>query len=737
MDNFTTVKNLIHTNHDNQEKIHGIVERVTFHSEETGFCVLRIKAKSHRDLVTVIGNSATIHAGEYIQGQGFWHNDKQHGLQFKATHLQVTTPTSEEGILKYLSSGMIKGIGSHFAKRLIQAFGKEVFDVIENHPLRLSEVDGIGKKRKEQIIKAWGEQKYIREIMVFLQSYGVGTARAVRIYKTYGDHAIAIVKADPYKLALDIRGIGFKSADKIAMQLGIAKDSMLRASAGVRHVLQLLCDKGHCAVPHTELVAESVTLLAIDESIITNAISKEIGSEHIVADLINEIPCVFPASLFQAEVSVAKHIARLSLARLPWHNIDFDKAIPWVEDKTKLALSDSQRKAIACALTHKVSIITGGPGVGKTTVVNSILHIIRAKRIPFMLCAPTGRAAKRLSETTSQAAKTIHRLLEYDPQHHGFAYNQDNPLPTSFLIIDESSMIDIALMNHVLKALPNDCALLLVGDVDQLPSVGPGAVLANCIDSGKIATAKLNKIFRQAASSKIITNAHRVNAGQMPIVHDASDTLSDFYVLYTKAVEDISAKLIDLVKQRIPKRFHFNPLHDIQVLTPMNRGGLGTQSLNLALQAQLNPTPSQKITKFGWTYAPGDKVIQNVNNYDKDIFNGDIGFIEKLDLEEQSLWIDFEGRLIEYAFTELDEISLAYAISIHKSQGSEYPAVVIPLATQHYTLLVRNLLYTAITRGKKLVVLVAQKKAVAIAIHQVDSSKRITKLANRINQLLT
>lgn len=719
-----------------QEQISGIVERVTFHSEESGFCVLKVKVKGHRDLVAVIGNSASIGAGEYIEGTGLWFNDKNHGLQFKTTHLKSTTPTSEDGILKYLSSGMIKGIGPHYAKKLIDAFGKDVFEVIEKSPKKLSKIEGIGKKRYKMILAAWSEQKYIREIMIFLQSHGVSTARAVRIYKTYGDNAINVVKDNPYRLALDIRGIGFKSADQIAMQLGVPKDSIQRAQAGVHHVLQEMCNNGHCAVTHQDLVQNSVTLLETEEDIITAAIATELATEKIIADSIADQPCVFPVSLYQAEVSVCAHLKRLIQAKLPWGDIDFDKAIPWVEEKTGLALSDSQQAAIRLALSNKVSIITGGPGVGKTTVVNSIINIMRAKKIPFLLCAPTGRAAKRLTETTTLPAKTIHRLLEFDPSSFGFNYNQDNPLDTKLLIVDETSMIDIVLMNSLLKALPDDCGLLLVGDVDQLPSVGPGAVLANCIHSGVMPTAVLDQIFRQAATSHIITNAHRVNAGQMPLVHDDPDTLTDFYTLYSKEPESIFDKVIDLVTTRIPARFRFDPVREIQVLTPMNRGGLGTQALNIALQRKLNPSPLNKVQKFSWTYAPGDKVIQNVNNYDKEVFNGDIGFILKVDNEEQQCIIDFDGREICYEFNELDEINLAYAISIHKSQGSEYPAIVIPLATQHYALLVRNLLYTGMTRGKQLVVLVAQKKAVAIAIRNVDTSKRLTKLEARLQQAL-
>ena len=715
------------------ERLAGSIERITFHSEESGFCVLRVKVKSQRDVVTVIGNAVTIAPGEYIECLGFWINDKTHGLQFKTTELKTVRPSTIEGITKYLASGMVKGIGPHFAKQLVKTFGEAVFEIIEQTPNRLREVPGIGEKRYTQIISAWAEQKVIRDIMVFLQSHCVGTARAVRIYKTYGEQAILRVQENPYRLALDIHGIGFKTADAVAERLGIARDSTLRAAAGVRHVLQELCEAGHCAVEIETLVAASVKLLEIAEPIIRQALEDEIHSDHVVQETIGEKDCIFPVNLYQAEVGVMQHLLRLREGELPWGNIATDKAIQWVEEKTHLQLSASQQQALATMLQNKVTIITGGPGVGKTTVVNSILQIVRAKRCNVALCAPTGRAAKRLTETTSCPAKTIHRLLEFNAKTFNFRYQQDYPLPIDFLIVDEASMLDVVLMYHLLKAIPSHAALLLVGDVDQLPSVGPGAVLADIINSNVIATLRLTEIFRQAATSKIIINAHRINQGYMPSDNQEG---SDFYTIYTDTSEDIHDKLLQVVTKRIPERFSFDPLTDIQVLTPMNRGGLGARSLNIILQTALNGQAEPKITRFGWTFAPGDKVIQMVNNYDKDVFNGDVGIIRQIDLEESTLTIFFDGRPVEYDFNELDEVSLAYAISIHKSQGSEYPAVVIPIATQHYTLLARNLLYTAVTRGKKLVVLVGQKKAVGIAVHNVESKHRLTKLSERLKDAL-
>jgi exodeoxyribonuclease V alpha subunit len=708
------------------ERLAGSIERVTFHSEATGFCVLRVKVKGHRDLVTVVGSAASVTAGEFIDCLGFWANDRQHGLQFKANELKIVPPTTLEGIEKYLGSGMVKGIGPHFAKKLVKAFGIDVFDIIEQTPERLQELDGIGPKRRQKVTSAWAEQKAIREIMVFLQSHGVGTSRSVRIYKTYGDEAIDKVRENPYRLALDIHGIGFKTADALAQKLGIGTQSLIRAQAGVRHVLQEWSSDGHCAAFRDQLIEMAVQLLEIPEDVIVQAIAGELAEENLVSEMIDGQEALFLTPLY-----CAANLLRLLQGSLPWGDIDTAKAIPWVEEKTGLTLSESQKNAIGLVMQSKVSVITGGPGVGKTTLVNSILKILRAKRVNIGLCAPTGRAAKRLTESTGIEAKTVHRLLEFDPQAFAFKHNEENPLDVDVLVIDEASMMDVVLMNQLLKAVPSLAALLIVGDVDQLPSVGPGAVLADIIASGQIPTVRLTEIFRQAATSQIIVNAHKVNQGQMPQAESGGEK-SDFYCIYADTPEDVFAKLIHVVTERIPKRLGFHPVNDIQVLTPMNRGGLGARSLNVELQARLNGDSEPKITKYGSTYAPGDKVIQNVNNYDKEVFNGDIGTVQKIDLEESLLQIQFDDRLVEYEFNELDEISLAYATSIHKSQGSEYPVVVIPLAMSHYMLLERNLLYTGVTRGKQLVVIVAQPKALGMAVRTQRSQKRLTNLVARL-----
>jgi len=713
------------------ERLSGGVERVSFHNPESGFCVLRLRVRGQRELVTLIGQAASVTPGEYVEAEGSWVNDRKHGLQFKARQLRVIPPSTLDGMERYLGSGMVKGIGPHFARTLVRAFGERVFDVIEDNPEQLLALPGIGPKRQRRVTEAWAEQKVIREIMVFLQSYGVGTARAVRIYKTYGDGAVVRVRENPYRLALDIHGIGFKTADQIAQRLGIPADSLIRARAGVRHVLQEIAGDGHCAAFHDQLAAQAATLLGIPPPIIQEAIAAELADENLVAEPIDERPALLLAPLQRAELGIARGIVRLGRDPPPWGRLDADKALGWVEQRIGLALSASQRAAIATAINGKVTVITGGPGVGKTTVVNAILRILLAKQVHVRLCAPTGRAAKRLAELTGREAKTIHRLLEFDPQTMGFKRDQYSPLETDLVVCDEVSMVDTALMNQLLRAVPTRAAVLLVGDVDQLPSVGPGAVLADLIASGKVPTMRLTEVFRQAAASRIVVNAHRINAGQPPQAPTEDEGASDFYLIRCDTPEQVQERLLRVVTERIPQRFGLDPVRDVQVLTPMNRGGLGSRALNVELQARLNPDAEPRIERFGWAYAPGDKVIQLVNDYDKEVFNGDIGRITAIDSEDGLLAMDFDGRRVAYETGELDEVALAYATTVHKAQGSEYPAVVIPLAMQHYTLLQRNLLYTAVTRGKRLVVLIAQPRALAIAVRQTGAG-RLTRLRARL-----
>ena len=710
-----------------QEVLAGIVERVTYHNDESGFCVLRVKARGHRDLVTVVGHSAAIAAGEWITATGEWFNDRTHGLQFKARFLKTTPPTTAEGIEKYLSSGMIRGIGPVYAKKMVKAFGEQVFDIIEANPERLREIDGIGVVRAQRITAAWAEQKAVREIMVFLHSNGVGTARAVRIYKTYGADAIQVMTDNPYRLARDIRGIGFRTADAIAMKLGIEKTAKIRVRAGISYALTEAMDKGHCGLPVEELAPLAVELLDVPKELIQTALDLELAEGAVIADAVGETRCIFLAGLYRSEQAIAERLRTLVRDKLPWAWIDPDKALPWIEQKTGLSLAPSQREAIRLALMAKLLVITGGPGVGKTTIVNSILRILAAKGVNLLLCAPTGRAAKRMTEATGFEAKTIHRLLEVDPKGGGFKRNAENPLDCELLVIDETSMVDVPLMHALLKALPDSSALLIVGDIDQLPSVGPGQVLADIIQSEAIPVVRLTEVFRQAAESRIITAAHRINKGQIPDLARPEGE-SEFYFVNAAEPEAAVPLIVDLVKNRIPNRFGFDPIRDVQVLCPMNRGGVGARSLNIELQAALNPAKEQKVERFGWTFAPGDKVMQIENDYEKEVYNGDVGYIDAVDLDTGELIASFDGRPVTYGFGELDTLVPAYAATIHKSQGSEYPAVVIPVMTQHYTMLQRNLIYTGITRGKKLVVIVGQAKAVAIAVKNVSGRRRWTKL---------
>jgi exodeoxyribonuclease V alpha subunit len=710
-----------------REVLAGLVERVTFHNEENGFCVLRVKARGHRDLVTLVGHAATIAAGEGITASGLWVNDRTHGLQFKAHFLKASAPSTAEGIRRYLASGMIRGIGPVYAKKLVRGFGEAVFEVIENAPGRLREVKGIGAVRAQRIVAAWAEQKMVREIMVFLHSHGVGTARAVRIFKTYGADAIQVMSENPYRLARDIRGIGFKTADAIADRLGIEKTAMIRVRAGIGYALSEAMQEGHCGLPVAELLPLAGRLLEVPEELTRAALDLELAGGGVIGDRLGKSACVFLAGLYHAERGIAERLHALAAVPLPWPPIDSEKALPWVEQKIGLTLAESQREAVARALASKLLVITGGPGVGKTTILRAILQILAAKKVRILLAAPTGRAAKRLGEATGLEAKTIHRLLEVDPGSGSFRRGDDHKLDCDLLVVDEASMIDVPLMHALIRAIPERAALALVGDVDQLPSVGPGQVLADLIGSGTVPVVRLTEIFRQAASSRIITTAHRINRGEMPDLSPAAAE-SDCHFVAAEDPESAVARILDLVRTRIPRRFGLDPVRDIQVLCPMARGGVGARSLNIDLQAALNPEGAPKITKFGWTFAPGDKVMQIENDYEREVYNGDIGFIAAVDAETGELTVRFDGRAVAYGPGDLDALVPAYAATIHKAQGSEYPAVVIPLLTTHYPVLQRNLLYTGITRGKRLVVLVGSRKAVAIAVRNTAGRRRWSKL---------
>ena len=704
------------------EVLAGSVERVTFHNPENGFCVLRTRARGHRDLVTVVGHAAMVAPGEWITASGEWINDRTHGQQFKARFIRTAEPSS-----KYMGSGMIRGIGPVYARKLVRAFGEKVFDVIEAEPERLREVTGIGTVRAKRITDAWAEQKVVREIMVFLHSHGVGTARAVRIFRTYGADAVQVMTENPYRLARDIRGIGFRTADAIAMKLGIAKTAMIRVRAGIGYALTEAMDEGHCGLPEEELGPLAAGLLEVPDDLIRSALDLELSDGAVVTDTVEDTPCIFLGGLYRAERAIAGRLLEIASGKFPWPVIEPDKALPWAERKTGLVLAPGQADAVRAALSSKVSVITGGPGVGKTTIVNTVLSILSAKGVDILLCAPTGRAAKRMSEATGMEAKTIHRLLEVDPKSGGFKRDGENPLQCDLLVIDETSMVDVMLMRALLAAVPDGAALSIVGDVDQLPSVGPGQVLADIIASGAVPVVWLTEVFRQAAQSRIVTAAHGINRGAIPNLSPPEGE-SDFYFVPAEDPETAAARIVELVRTRIPKRVGFDAMRNIQVLCPMNRGGAGARSLNIELQAALNPAGERKVERFGWTFAPGDKVMQIENDYDKEVYNGDIGQVVDVDPEAGELTARFEERDLLYGFGELDTLVPAYAATVHKSQGSEYPAVVIPVLTQHYAMLRRNLLYTGVTRGKRLVVLVGQKKAVAIAVRNAAGRRRWSRL---------
>ena len=744
------------------EYLSGLIERITYHNLENGFCVLRVQVKGKKDLVTVTGNSPSLSPGEHIKCSGSWHNDRNHGLQFKADFLKSFPPDTLEGIEKYLGSGLIKGIGPHFAKILVSTFKEKVLDVIENEPQLLLSAPGIGKIRVAKITSNWKDQKIIREIMIFLQSHGVGTTRATRIYKTYGEQAIKIVSENPYRLAKDIRGIGFISADSIASNLGIAKNSLIRARAGTAHVLLEATSEGNCGLPIQELIVKSQKLLEIEEALIIEVIEHEIKEQTLTRDKLliggakdtSAVDAVFLTSYYVYEKTIAKLLLQFVNTE-PQHNTsessDIPKTIQSSEkliDKTQtelgITLASSQKDAIVTSLATKVMVITGGPGTGKTTLVKSLLHVLKLQNKDYIikLCAPTGRAAKRLSESTQMEAITVHRLLEIDPSSGGFKRNEESPLICDYLVVDEVSMIDVQLFYSLLKALPKNASLLLVGDVDQLPSVGAGQVLSDIINSNAIKTIKLTEVFRQAKTSDIIVNAHKINKGILPNLnlpknkdttkdhvqnHNTSNA-SDFYFIEVESGDDIINKIITMVSDRIPKRFNLDPLQDIQILCPMQRGGVGARSLNIELQKALNPNYEAGITKYGQIFAINDKVMQTSNDYDKEVYNGDMGIIKGINDTEQEVVITFDGKDITYDYTDLDQLTHSYATTIHKSQGSEYPAVIIPVTMQSYRMLKRNLIYTAITRAKKLVVIIGEKKALSIAVRNTKGLERYSKL---------
>jgi exodeoxyribonuclease V alpha subunit len=747
------------------EVLNGSIERITYYNPENGYSVLRLRpdrrklpGTNREGLVTVVGNLPELSPGEHLRLKGAWTNHPKHGIQFQVEICEQTLPATLAGIRRYMGSGLVKGIGPKLAERIVKQFGLETLDVIENQPERLREVPDIGPKRSHMIAAAWEEQKQVKEIMLFLHSHGVSTNLAIKIYKQYGEQALAVVQNDPYRLAQDIYGVGFKTADRIAQDLGLPSDHPSRIEAGLVYALNEAIEEGNVFTPRTDLEARAVELLSVSADLIPQALerlnqAKRIHQEIVpfeeqedknaspTKSVVGEAPeeygtaAVYLSPLYFSETGTAKKVSALASA-LPSRLSDLPPAFVALDP----ALSAEQQQAIRTALSHSVSVLTGGPGTGKTTCLKALIQALESAHKSYALASPTGRAAKRLSQATDRPASTIHRLLGFNPAE-GFRYNAGTPLEVDILVVDEASMLDLLLAHNLLKALRPGTHLLLVGDVDQLPSVGAGDVLRDIIASGLVPVTRLSQIFRQAAHSHIILNAHRINQGKMPVFSPPAEVESgapggDFYLFPADAPEQASDWVNELVYRRIPQKFGLHPRDDIQVLSPMYRGAVGVSALNERLQASLNPPALMKAEKtlYGQTFRPGDKVMQTQNNYDKDVYNGDIGYVSAINPVDQTLRLDFEERAVVYDWSEADQLTLAYAVSVHKSQGSEFPAVVIPLVTQHYIMLQRNLLYTAITRARRLCVLVGSRRAIAIAVHNDKVAHRFTALDWRLRE---
>jgi exodeoxyribonuclease V alpha subunit len=722
-------------------ELRGELEKITYVNEVNNFTVAKVKVKGQKELVPIVGSLASVTIGEILKMKGVWINHVKYGSQFKIHQYETVTPATAHGIKRYLGSGLIKGIGPIMAKRLVDQFGVDTLDIIDTSIERLHEVNGIGTKRIEMIQKAWQEQKHIRDVMLFLQNHDISATFASKIFKQYGQKSIEIVEENPYRLATDIFGIGFLTADKIAEKLGIKKDSQIRAEAGILHVLNQVSNEGHVYYPYELLIRKCEEMLETEREIIVQAFGTISQEKKIIIEDLNKDDfkennkAVYLTKFYVSETGIAKNLSFVLKAPKVTISFDRDKAIEWVQEAENITLAESQKLAIREAMDKKVLVITGGPGVGKTTVINAIIKVYQKLGERILLAAPTGRAAKKMSEATHYQAKTIHRLLDFSPKSGGFTKNEHNPLDAGLIVIDETSMVDTILMYHFLKAVPLHATLILVGDVDQLPSVGAGNVLRDIIASGCVPTVTLTEIFRQSQKSLIITNAHRVNKGDFPYIDYKKDRPQDFYFIEVEEPEEASQKIIEYCKKRIPEKFDFHAIDDIQVITPMHRGVLGSTYLNSELQKALNSS-SHELDRHGKILKINDKVMQIRNNYEKNVFNGDIGKISSINKEDREVGINFDGRIIIYDFMDLDEIVLAYAISIHKAQGSEYPVVVMPIHTQHYILLQRNLLYTGITRGKRLVVIIGTKKALSIAIRNNKPGLRYTLLEKRLQSAL-
>jgi exodeoxyribonuclease V alpha subunit len=706
----------------------GTVESIVYFSETDHYTVANFLPEGERAPIVIVGNLVNVSPGETLRIWGRPKRTLRYGEQFSVSYFQSVLPATITGIRRYLGSGLIKGIGPTFAERIVRRFGAETLQIIDADIERLRAVPGIGEKRVEMIRAAWEKHKHVRELMLFLQTHGVSTSLALKIYKHYKDNALRILKENPYQIALDISGIGFKTADKIAEHLGFPKDSPLRAEAGIVHVLNEFSEEGHSFCPCDTLVERACKMLEVGDEAVRGALKKLYNAGTVVLEKLPEgDKAVFAKALHTCERAVARYLLSLIKTGKPYPSIDVNDEMTRFEGTYRFAFAEEQRQALRSALTGGVLVITGGPGTGKTTTIRGIIKILSDKGLRILLAAPTGRAAKRLAEVTQKPATTIHRLLKYNPKDAIFTFDEAHPLKADLVIIDETSMLDVVLAYYLLKAVLPTTSLIFVGDVDQLPSVGPGNILKDIIHSDKVEVIRLEKIFRQARRSLIITNAHRINKGEFPFLRTDKGARQDFFFIEKKEPQEALEAIKKLVQQRIPERFHLNPIEDVQVICPMYKGILGATNLNRELQDLLNPGPTS-LVRGSLSLRIGDKVMQLKNNYDKDVYNGDIGIVVGVDNEYQTVKVRFENRIVLYDFDDLDELCLSYAISVHKSQGSEYPGVVIPLHTQHYIMLQRNLLYTAVTRGKRLVCIVGTKQALAMAIRNNRIQQRFSGL---------
>lgn len=701
-----------------------VIEHITYQNSENGYSILKAKVKDHTDLVTLVGTMLEVPVGSVLLCEGDWKIDRKYGQQFMVQSFEEVMPATVYGIEKYLGSGLVKGIGPKFAQLIVRQFGTDTIEVIETDIERLYEVPGIGKKRVEKIRESWEKQKDIKNVMLFLQGYGVSTAYAAKIYRCYGKESIDKVKENPYRLADDIWGIGFKTADGIASKMGYEKNDLRRCKSGLSYTLSSLSDDGHVYAEQEQLLKSAVELLEADQDSIVQAMKEMVESEQLIMD--GDV--IYLPPFYYAEIGTANKLKNL-MGSTSMKAVPVQPNIQAISLQTGIEYDDVQVDAIRQAVNSKVMVLTGGPGTGKTTTTQGIIAALKDMGLKILLAAPTGRAAKRMSEATGMEAKTIHRLLEYNPAD-GYKRNDENPIEGDVLIVDECSMIDILLMNNLVKALSESMRLILAGDIDQLPSVGAGNVLRDIIESGQVPVVRLTRIFRQAQSSRIVMSAHAINEGRFPDISNGMNT--DFFFIKNDDADSVAAAIVNLVKNRLPKSYQM-PLSKIQVLTPMQRGVVGSANLNLVLQEALNPS-KEGLNRGGYNYRKGDRVMQIRNNYDKEVFNGDLGYVESVNMEDRTLTVNFEDRRVEYDISELDELSLAYATTIHKAQGSEYPIVVMPVLMKHYVMLQRNLIYTGITRAKKICVLIGSTKALAYAIRNLTVSDRNTKLKERMQQ---